>query len=116
MDGYQLQGLSDAIEEGRRLTVEVTLSDLELALTFLDTASASQNPTTIARCHRNALAAFLKARRQQLKAATREQRARIEQLNESIRVRLANYYGWETGRLPPGAESEVSDVAGGGAR
>ena len=34
MDGDRHQSLSRAIEEGRRLTWEVTLSDLELALTF----------------------------------------------------------------------------------
>ena len=119
MAGYQLQSLSDAIEEGRRLTLEVTLSDLELALTFLDTARASQNPATIARCHRNALTAFMKARRQQVKPATGEQRARIEQLYESIRVQLARYYGWTEGAptrgTQPGEPGEPDAASGGAA-
>ena len=103
------QTLSRSIEKARRLSIEAIVSDLELALTFLDTAHASRNKATIARCHRNAFKAFQKASQcaeRLRRAATAEQLGRMEQLRESIRVQLAAFYEWKADGPPELEEFE----------
>lgn len=96
--------------QSRRLQLEVTISDLELVITLLDSAAVSRDRETVMRCHRNALKAFMEARRRgrALKAAAMaEQEQRADQLLEFIGVKLAAFYGWPQGGAASDPEFEV---------
>jgi hypothetical protein len=85
--------LEETLAQARRITVEVMLSDLELAATFLDTAAASRDPQTAARCHRHALDCYVKMQRRLLRAgAAPELRANLVARLDALRRRLCAYY------------------------
>jgi hypothetical protein len=88
--------LADNIALSRRITAEVILSDLELALTFLDTAATSRNPATAARCHRHALDCYLVTRRCLPRMRTTpELRGKLAASLAILEQRLRPYYSWE---------------------
>jgi hypothetical protein len=97
--------IETTIAESRRITAEVMLSDMDLALTLLDTAAASHDSDTSARCQRYALECFVQMRRRLSKPGTAPAlRAELWSRMAALHSRLRALYSWDqlaAGSLDP---------------